>query len=58
VQDQPVARVCLDQLARREVVLEIDDHGGSFGSRPEGLAQPDRFSSLPVRRDTAALNAP
>ena len=26
VQDQPVARVLLDQLARREVVLEVDDH--------------------------------
>ena len=26
VQDQPVARILLDQLARREVVLEIDDH--------------------------------
>src|SRR5712691_6726142 len=30
VQDQPVARVLLDQLAWREVVLEIDDHRVSF----------------------------
>ena len=29
VQDQPVARILLDQLARREVVLEIDDHSFS-----------------------------
>src|SRR5690348_5218086 len=26
VQDQPVARVLLDQFARREMMLEIDDH--------------------------------
>ena len=27
IEDEPVARVVLDQLARREMVLEIDDHG-------------------------------
>src|SRR5215510_3387710 len=31
MQDQPVAGVLLDQLARREVVLEINDHCRSFG---------------------------
>ena len=30
VQDQPVARILLDQFARREVVLEIDDHRRSL----------------------------
>src|SRR5580704_11783075 len=28
IEDQPVARVLLDQFARREMVLEIDDHAG------------------------------
>src|ERR1700687_3921518 len=30
VEDQAVARVLLDQFARREMVLEIDDHAGVF----------------------------
>jgi hypothetical protein len=30
VEDQPVAGVFLDEFARREVVLEIDDHAGSI----------------------------
>src|SRR6516162_11366500 len=30
VQDKPVARIVLDQFARREMVLEVDDHCGRF----------------------------
>ena len=40
VQDQPVARVLLDQLARREVVLEIDDHRVRFLSEFRAAGRP------------------
>src|SRR5258705_11757924 len=40
VQDQPVARVLLDQLAWREVVLEIDDHRVSFLSEFRAAGRP------------------
>jgi hypothetical protein len=38
VEDEAVARVLLDQLARGEVVLEIDDHGATFACFASFLA--------------------
>jgi hypothetical protein len=32
MEDKPVARIVLDQFARGEMMLEIDDHRGRFPS--------------------------